>query len=37
MYHQDAMLSADILALIKVLGNVDDTSHFRQFVLPAII
>ena len=31
------MLSADILALIKVLGDVDDTAHFRQHVLPAIV
>lgn len=28
-YHQDAMLSSDILGLIRVLGNVDDTSTFR--------
>ncbi len=35
-YHQDAMLSNDILALIKVLGNVEDTSTFRATVLPVV-
>jgi len=35
-FHQDAMLSADILALIKVLGNVEDTSAFRAVVLPEV-
>ena len=28
-FHADAMLSCDIIALIKVLGNVDDTIAFR--------
>jgi len=28
-FHADAMLSCDIIALIKVLGNVDDTKVFR--------
>jgi len=35
-YHADAMLSSDILQLIKVLGNVEDTSVFRSLVLPEI-
>jgi len=36
-FHQDAMLSNDILTLIRVLGNVDDTSTFRSLVLPVIM
>ena len=36
-YHQDAMLQSDILALIKLLGRVDDTTAFRQLVLPQIL
>ena len=35
-YHQDAMLSSDIITLIKMLGDVDDTSAFRAAVLPQI-
>lgn len=37
VYNQDAMLSSDILALIKALGDVEDTSTFRSLVLPAIV
>ena len=36
-FHKDAMLSSDILTLIRVLGNVDDTSTFRQLVLPQVL
>ena len=36
-YNQDAMLSSDILSLIKILGDVDDTTTFRGLVLPAIV
>ena len=31
------MLSADVLTLIKTLGNVDDTKTFRKLVLPAVV
>ena len=31
------MLSSDILSLIKILGDVDDTTTFRGLVLPAIV
>lgn len=37
VYNQDAMLSSDLLALIKALGDVEDTSTFRSLVLPAIV
>ena len=36
-FHQDAMLAFDLLALIRSLGNVDDTSTFRQLVMPQIL
>ena len=35
-YYQDAMLSSDILNLLKQLGNVPDNSVFKEAVLPEI-
>lgn len=35
-FHADAMLSSDILDLIKVLGNVNDSKAFSQLVLPHV-
>ena len=36
MYLKDAMLSADILQLLKILQNVPDNTAFKQAVLPEV-
>ena len=36
MYLKDAMLSADIIQLLKILQNVPDNTAFKQVILPEV-